>query len=99
MKFTLAFGEWIKQNEGNRKIVIGRDARVSGEMVNNIVVGSLLSIGIDVVDLGLSRSPCDRPRIPARPDSGMALKIAATRADRSRTTSTPRPMPSRPELE
>ena len=57
MKFTLAFGEWIKQNEGNRKIVIGRDARVSGEMVNNIVVGSLLSIGIDVVDLGLSTTP------------------------------------------
>ena len=57
MKFTLAFGEWIKSNEGSRKIVIGRDARVSGEMVNNIVVGSLLSIGIDVVDLGLSTTP------------------------------------------
>lgn len=57
MKFTLAFGEWVKSNEGNRKIVIGRDARVSGEMVNNIVVGSLLSIGIDVVDLGLSTTP------------------------------------------
>ncbi|MFN8286485.1 MAG: phosphoglucosamine mutase [Chitinophagales bacterium] len=57
MKFTLAFGTWIKEQEGNRKIVIGRDARVSGEMVNNIVVGSLLSIGIDVVDLGLSTTP------------------------------------------
>ncbi len=57
MKFTLAFGEWVKNNEGNRKIVVGRDARVSGEMVNNIVVGSLMSIGIDVVDLGLSTTP------------------------------------------
>jgi phosphomannomutase len=57
MKFTLAFGEWVKSNDGNRKIVIGRDARVSGEMVNNIVVGSLLSIGIDVIDLGLSTTP------------------------------------------
>lgn len=57
MKFTLAFGEWVKKNEGNRKIVIGRDARVSGEMVNHIVVGSLLSIGMDVVDLGLSTTP------------------------------------------
>lgn len=57
MKYTLAFGEWIKANEGNRKVVIGRDARISGEMVNNIVVGSLLSIGIDVVDLGLSTTP------------------------------------------
>lgn len=57
MKFTLAFGTWVKEQEGNRKIVIGRDARVSGEMVNNIVIGSLLSIGIDVVDLGLSTTP------------------------------------------
>ncbi|MFN8298903.1 MAG: phosphoglucosamine mutase [Chitinophagales bacterium] len=57
MKFTLAFGTWVKEQEGNRKIVIGRDARVSGEMVNSIVVGSLLSIGIDVVDLGLSTTP------------------------------------------
>ncbi len=57
MKYTLAYGEWVKSNEGSRKIVIGRDARVSGEMVNNIVVGSLLSIGIDVVDLGLSTTP------------------------------------------
>lgn len=57
MKFTLAFGEWVKSNEGNRKIVVGRDARVSGEMVNHIVVGSLLSIGMDVVDLGLSTTP------------------------------------------
>ncbi len=57
MKFTLAFGTWIKEQEGNRKIVIGRDARVSGTMVNNIVVGALQSIGIDVVDLGLSTTP------------------------------------------
>jgi phosphomannomutase len=57
MKFTLAFGTWVLEQEGNRKVVIGRDARVSGEMVNNIVVGSLLSIGIDVVDLGLSTTP------------------------------------------
>jgi phosphomannomutase len=57
MKFTLAFGYWVKETTGNRKIVIGRDARVSGPMVNNIVVGSLQSIGIDVVDLGLSTTP------------------------------------------
>lgn len=57
MKFTLAFGYWVKETTGNRKIVIGRDARVSGQMVNNIVVGSLQSIGIDVVDLGLSTTP------------------------------------------
>lgn len=57
LKYTLAFGEWVKKNEGNRKIVIGRDARISGEMVNHIVVGALQSIGINVVDLGLSTTP------------------------------------------
>ncbi len=57
MKFTIAFGNWVKQNSGNKKIVIGRDARISGQMVNNIIVGSLQAIGIDVVDLGLSTTP------------------------------------------
>lgn len=57
MKFTIGFGKWVKQTSGNKKIVIGRDARISGQMVTNIVVGSLQSIGIDVVDLGLSTTP------------------------------------------
>ncbi len=54
--FALAFGTMIKRN-GGKKIVIGRDARISGEMVHNIVVGNLLGIGIDVIDLGLSTTP------------------------------------------
>lgn len=57
MKFTIGFGKWIKRNSGIKKVVIGRDARISGQMVTNIVVGSLQSIGIDVVDLGLSTTP------------------------------------------
>lgn len=57
MKFTAAFGLWVIDTTGNRKVVIGRDARVSGPMVSNIVSGTLLSIGIDVVDLGLSTTP------------------------------------------
>lgn len=54
--FALAFGTMIKRN-GGKKIVVGRDARISGEMVHNIVVGNLLGIGIDVIDLGLSTTP------------------------------------------
>lgn len=54
--FALAFGTMIKKN-GGRKVVIGRDARISGEMVRSIIVGNLLGIGIDVVDLGLSTTP------------------------------------------
>lgn len=57
MKYTVAFGTWILETTGNRKIVIGRDARISGPMVNQIVCGSLMSIGMDVVDLGLSTTP------------------------------------------
>lgn len=57
VKFTAAFGQLTFDRTGNRKIVIGRDARISGEMVRNIVVGTLQSVGMDVLDLGLSTTP------------------------------------------
>lgn len=57
LKFTLAFGEWLKKDSGKNTVVIGRDARISGPMVSNIVTGALQSIGINVIDLGLSTTP------------------------------------------
>jgi phosphomannomutase len=57
LKFTVAFGEWLKKDSGRNTVVIGRDARVSGQMVSNIVTGALQSIGINVIDLGLSTTP------------------------------------------
>jgi len=57
MRYTAAFGQWVIATSGSRRVVIGRDARVSGPMVNSIVCGTLQSIGIDVVDLGLSTTP------------------------------------------
>lgn len=57
LRFTVAFGKWIQQNEKGNKIVIGRDARVSGEMVSHLVTGALQSIGLNVVDTGLSTTP------------------------------------------
>lgn len=57
MKFTAAFGQWVLKSGAAPKIVIGRDARISGPMVSSIVCGSLQSIGIDVIDLGLSTTP------------------------------------------
>jgi phosphomannomutase len=59
VKFTSAFATLIKRNAntGKAKVVIGRDARISGEMVNSIVTGTLLGMGIDVIDLGLSTTP------------------------------------------
>ena len=57
VKFTAAYGSWVRQNNTLKKIVIGRDARISGQMVSNLVVNTLTSLGLDVVDLGLSTTP------------------------------------------
>jgi phosphomannomutase len=61
VKFSAAFGSIISESRANKsapaKIVVGRDGRISGDMVNNLVVSSLISLGIDVIDLGLSTTP------------------------------------------
>ena len=59
VKFTSAYGSWIKINSRNKKhkLVIGRDARISGEMLTQLVSGTLMGLGIDVIDLGLSTTP------------------------------------------
>ncbi|MFH1004778.1 MAG: phosphoglucosamine mutase [Bacteroidota bacterium] len=62
VRFTSAFGTWVKKNAvdvKNRKtkIVIGRDTRISGEMVSQLVTTALIGMGIDVIDLGLSTTP------------------------------------------
>ena len=64
VKFTAAFGQMAKERTGLRKVVIGRDARLSGEMVRNLVVGTLQGIGMDVVDLGLSTTPTVEIAVP-----------------------------------
>ena len=59
VKFTSAYATFIKGKSKNKriKIVIGRDARISGEMMNNIVIGTLQGMGADIVDIGLSTTP------------------------------------------
>ena len=57
VKFTAAFGSWLLLKSGNKKVVIGRDGRMSGEVVSRLVSSTLQSLGIDVVDLGLSTTP------------------------------------------
>ncbi len=57
VKFTAAYGSWVKQNNKGNKIIVGRDARISGAMVSNIVTSTLTSLGLDVIDLGLSTTP------------------------------------------
>ncbi len=59
IKFASAFGTWVQRGCGNDRvrIVVGRDARKSGAMVNSLVITSLRSLGIDVTDLGLATTP------------------------------------------
>ncbi len=57
VKFTSAFGAWLMEKTGQNKVVIGRDGRISGAMVNSLVSNTLIGLGIDVVDLGLSTTP------------------------------------------
>ncbi len=59
VKFTAAYAVWAKNNAQKEKItiVVGRDARISGPMVDKIVVGTLMGSGIDVINLGLSTTP------------------------------------------
>jgi phosphomannomutase len=57
VKFTAAFGTWIKNTTNNNHIVIGRDARPSGDMVTSLVSATLQGLGINVTDLGLSTTP------------------------------------------
>ena len=58
VRFTAAYGSWLlEKNPKNRRVVIGRDGRISGSMVQNLVVNTLVGLGIDVVDIGLSTTP------------------------------------------
>lgn len=58
VKFTSAYGTMLKNaNPGNKKIVIGRDGRISGSMVQGLVSNTLIALGFEVVDLGLSTTP------------------------------------------
>jgi phosphomannomutase len=59
VKFTAAFGTWItrKHDGSDIRIIVGRDGRTSGEMVNSIVTTTLRSLGINVIDLGLASTP------------------------------------------
>ncbi len=59
VKFAAAYGVWLKANSSNEvlTVVVGRDARISGEMVSNLVCNTLIGLGINVTDIGLSTTP------------------------------------------
>ena len=79
VKFTAAFGSWIKIRSGKKaservKVVLGRDARISGPMVNKIVAGTLTGMGIDVIEIGLATTPTVEIAVTAeKADGGIIL--------------------------
>ena len=66
VKFTSAFGSWLQNNKGKKDLtlVIGRDARISGQMVSSLVSATLQGLGIHVIDLGLSTTPTVEVMVP-----------------------------------
>lgn len=77
VKFASAYGTFIKsKNKGkeNITIVLGRDARISGEMISNLVSNTLIGLGIHVIDLGLSTTPTVEVAVPLeKADGGIIL--------------------------
>ena len=81
VKFASAYGTWLKNyldpsnlRDDKLKVVVGRDARISGPMIHNLVVNTLIGLGIDVIDLGLSTTPTVEVAVPLeKADGGIIL--------------------------
>ena len=76
VKFASAYGTWLKTErvKENYRVVVGRDARISGEMIQNLVMNTLVGLGIDVIDLGLSTTPTVEIAVPMEhADGGIIL--------------------------
>ncbi len=77
VQLTAAYAQWVKENSDNHKVVLGRDARISGEMVQNLVTGTLMGCGIDVVSLGLSTTPTVEMAVPLEEAGGGIILTAS----------------------
>ena len=77
VKFTAAFGSWAVNKTGTKKVVLGRDARISGEMISDLVSSTLVALGIDVVDLGLSTTPTVEIAVPIEEAAGGIILTAS----------------------
>ncbi|UOR04360.1 phosphoglucosamine mutase [Hymenobacter aerilatus] len=77
VKYAAAFGTWVLANSSQNSIVIGRDARLSGDMVSKLVTATLQGLGIDVIDLGLSTTPTVEMAVPAKQAGGGIILTAS----------------------
>jgi len=74
---TAAFGQWIMNKTGLKKVVVGRDGRISGSIASALVVNTLQSMGISVVDLGLSTTPTVEIAVPLENAGGGIILTAS----------------------
>ncbi|MBW7468293.1 phosphomannomutase [Pontibacter aydingkolensis] len=77
VKFAAAFGTWVLKTTGNNTIVVGRDARISGEMVNKLVCATLQGLGINIIDAGLSTTPTVEMAVPDMKAGGGIILTAS----------------------
>ena len=78
VKFTSAYAEWLKkQSKGTISVVVGRDARISGLMVENLVTSTLSGMGINVINLGLSTTPTVEIAVPLENANGGIILTAS----------------------
>lgn len=80
VKFTAAYAVWARErhpSEKKLKIVVGRDARLSGEMVNKLVTGTLIGMGADVTDIGLATTPTTELAVTAEKAQGGIILTAS----------------------
>ena len=74
---TAAYGSWILSQGGHQKVIIGRDGRISGKMVSALISNTLVSMGIDVIDLGLSTTPTVEIAVPLEEAQGGIIITAS----------------------
>ncbi len=77
VKFAAAFGTWVLKTTGNNTIIVGRDARISGEMVNKLVCATLQGLGINIIDVGLSTTPTVEMAVPDKKAGGGIILTAS----------------------
>lgn len=79
VKFAAAYGTWLKNHFANQKctVVIGRDARISGPMIHDLVMQTLVGLGIDIINLGLSTTPTVEVAVPLEKAQGGIILTAS----------------------
>lgn len=74
---TAGFAQWIIDSGAKKKVVVGRDGRISGELVSNLAINTLIAMGFEVIDLGLSTTPTVEIAVPLE-DAGAGIIFTAS---------------------